>query len=159
MNHPLILVALGIVVGVYSGIMGLGGGTLMIPAMILLLGFTQKEALGTSLAVMLPPVTLPAVVEYYRNGNVKIGTALLIALGVLLGMFLGGYVANKLSNDVLKLIFGFVLIYVAAYTIFGKEHLGRTLILSVIPVLVAAAIYVVVRWHDVARVAGTAGGV
>jgi len=151
-NHSLLLIALGIAVGIYSGVMGLGGGTLMIPAMVLLLGFTQKQALGTSLAVMLPPVTFPAVLEYWRNGHVKIGTAALIALGVLPGMFVGAYLANKLSNDVLKLIFGFVLIYVAAYTIFGKEHLLRTLALSIIPVAIAAALYAAVRWYDTSQV-------
>jgi uncharacterized membrane protein YfcA len=153
LNHALLLVALGIAVGIYSGIMGLGGGTLMIPAMVLLLGFTQKQALGTSLAVMLPPVTFPAVLEYWRSGHVKIGTAALIALGVVPGMFLGAYLANKLSNDVLKLIFGFVLIYVAGYTIFGKEHLVRSMLLSGVIVLVAGGVFLLVRWYDAVRAA------
>ena len=150
MNQALLLVLLGIVVGIYSGIMGLGGGTLMIPALVLIFGFTQKQALGTSLAAMLPPVTFTAVWTYYHNGHVKVGTALLIITGIVPGMLLGGLLANKLSNEALKLIFGFVLIYVASYTILGKDHLIRSLALSGVIVAVAAGIFVLVRWLDAA---------
>src|SRR5436190_21696176 len=103
--------------------MGLGGGSIMIPVMVLLYHMTQPEAHGTSLAVMIPPVTLPAVIEYYRNGNVKVGMAGWMAVGVLLGTFFGAYVANALPRETLELVFGFVLIYVAGYTVLGKGQL------------------------------------
>src|SRR5437660_12610691 len=89
--NPAILIGVGIFVGIYSGIMGLGGGTVMIPVLVLLLGFTQHQAVGTSLAVMIPPVTLPAVTEFYRNGHVDVRTATWIAIGVAAGAFRGGY--------------------------------------------------------------------
>jgi uncharacterized membrane protein YfcA len=142
------LFVIGVIVGIYSGIMGLGGGTIMIPIMVLILGFTQKEALGTSLAVMIPPVTLPAVIEYYRNGHVKPTVAIWIALGVLPGAFLGGYIANQLGQNSLKMIFGFVLVYVAGYTILGKEHIVRTMLLAGVLVIVAGAMFGAARWYD-----------
>ena len=148
MNHPLILIVFGIVVGVFSGVMGLGGGSIMIPIMVLAFHMTQPQAHGTSLAVMIPPVALPAVIEYWRHGNVDIRIAAWVALGVLVGSFFGALVANSLPKETLKLVFGFLLIYVAAYTVFGKEHLVRTLMLSSAIVLLAIAVYAATRWYD-----------
>src|SRR5436305_7151994 len=130
LNNPITLIIFGVVVGVFSGVMGLGGGSVMIPIMVLIFGLTQQQAHGTSLAVMIPPVTLPAVIQYYRNGNVKVGMAGWMALGVLGGTFFGAWIANSLPKETLKLVFGFVLIYVAGYTVFGKEHLGRSTLLA-----------------------------
>jgi uncharacterized membrane protein YfcA len=144
----MLLIGFGIMVGVFSGVMGLGGGSVMIPLMVLALGLSQTEAHGTSLAVMIPPVTLPAVIEYYRKGNVNLSVAGWMAIGVLCGTFFGALIANSLPKDTLKLVFGFMLIYVAAYTIFGKEHLTRTLVLSCVLVIVGAGLLMVTRWMD-----------
>lgn len=149
-SNPVFLILFGIVVGVFSGVMGLGGGSIMIPVMVLALAMTQQEAHGTSLAVMIPPVTLPAVIEYYRKGHVNLAVAGWMAVGVLLGSFFGAWIATSLPKDMLKLVFGFVLIYVASYTVFGKEHLARTLSLSGALVLVALCIYAFTRWYDTA---------
>src|SRR4051795_1126191 len=81
MVNPAILIGVGILVGIYSGIMGLGGGTVMIPVLVLLLGFNQHQAVATSLAVMIPPVTLPAVIAYYKEGHVNLRIAAFIAIG------------------------------------------------------------------------------
>lgn len=154
MNNVWMLVLLGVIVGVFSGVMGLGGGTIMVPIMVLLLGMTQQQAHGTSLAVMIPPVTLPAVIQYYmtRNldgsRNVNVYVALWMALGVLVGAWFGARIANSLPKETLKLIFGFTLIYVAAYTVFGKEHLVRSMLLAGAVAAGAVVLYVVVRWHD-----------
>src|SRR5258706_15739406 len=99
MTHPAILIGIGILVGIYSGIMGLGGGTVMIPVLVLLLGFTQHQAVGTSLAVMIPPVTLPAVIEFYRKGHVDLRIAAWIALGFLGGALVGGFIANQILYE------------------------------------------------------------
>ena len=154
MQNPAFLVLFGVVVGVFSGVMGLGGGSIMIPVMVLALAMTQQEAHGTSLAVMIPPVTLPAVFEYYRKGHVNLGVAGWMALGVLAGSFFGAWIATSLPKEMLKLVFGFVLIYVAAYTVFGKENLVRTLSLSAALVLVAVCFYGATRWFDAQRVVG-----
>jgi len=158
LNHPLILIVFGIVVGVFSGVMGLGGGSIMIPIMVLAFHMTQPQAHGTSLAVMIPPVALPAVIEYWRHGNVDIRIAAWVALGVLVGSFFGALVANSLPKETLKLVFGFLLIYVAGYTIFGKEHLGRSVTLAGVLVLVAALMFGATRWVDRPG-AGVANGV
>ena len=156
MNHIALLIGIGIFTGIYSGLMGLGGGTVMIPLMVLVLGFTQHQAVGTSLAVMVPPITLPAVIQYWREGNVKVGTALWIALGLVCGMLVGQWIASGLSDRVLKLVFGFVLIYVAAYTIFltlGRELVLRAVIYSAILVAISAAFFLLVRWYELRTVA------
>jgi uncharacterized membrane protein YfcA len=154
MQNPAFLVLFGVLVGVFSGVMGLGGGSIMIPVMVLALAMTQQEAHGTSLAVMIPPVTLPAVIEYYRKGHVNLGVAGWMAAGVLIGSFFGAWIATSLPKEMLKLVFGFVLIYVAAYTVFGKEHLVRTLSLSAALVFVAVCLYAITRWYDAQQSAG-----
>jgi uncharacterized membrane protein YfcA len=120
----------------------------MIPVMVLAFQMTQPGAHGTSLAVMIPPVTLPAVIEYYRNGNVNVSMAAWMAAGVLAGSFFGAYVANSLPKETLKLVFGFLLIYVAAYTVFGKAHLTRTTVLSAVLVAIAFGVFAATRWYD-----------
>ncbi|HZN65015.1 MAG TPA: sulfite exporter TauE/SafE family protein [Tepidisphaeraceae bacterium] len=162
MLHPLVLIVFGLLVGVFSGVMGLGGGSVMIPAMVLLLGMTQQQAHGTSLAVMIPPVTLPAVVAYYMtknpdgSRNVDLRVAAWMAVGVLFGSYFGARFANSVPKETLKLIFGFVLVYVACYTIFGKEHLARSVFLSAAVVLVAMALYALTKVWD--RNVAAAGG-
>jgi uncharacterized membrane protein YfcA len=148
LSNSLILIVFGVIVGVFSGVMGLGGGSIMIPVMVLAFGMTQQQAHGTSLAVMIPPVALPAVIEYWRHGNVDIRIAAWIAAGVLVGSFFGALVANSLPKESLKLVFGFFLIYVAGYTIFGKEHLARSVTLAGVLVLVAALLFGATRWMD-----------
>ena len=148
MNNLFLLIVFGIVVGVFSGVMGLGGGSIMIPIMVLAFGMTQQQAHGTSLAVMIPPVALPAVIEYWRHGNVDIKVAAWMALGVLLGSFFGALVANSIPKESLKLVFGFLLIYVAGYTIFGKEHLARSVTLAGVLVVVAAVLFGATRYFD-----------
>jgi uncharacterized protein len=154
-SNPLFLIGFGVLVGIFSGLMGLGGGSVMIPIMVLLLGMTQQQAHGTSLAVMIPPVTLPAVIAYFHardpetgKRNVDITVALWMAAGVLVGSYFGGKLANFLDKDTLKLVFGFVLIYVSAYTVFGKEHLVRTMSLSGALVFIAVCVYAFTRWYD-----------
>jgi uncharacterized membrane protein YfcA len=153
--NPVFLILLGVAVGVFSGVMGLGGGAIMIPILVLVLGMTQQQAHGTSLAVMIPPVTLPAVIAYYLSRdpdtgrrNVNVTVALWMAVGVLGGSYFGAKIANSVPKETLKLVFGFVLIYIAAYTVFGKEHLMRTLALSAGLVLIAVLAYGAARWHD-----------
>lgn len=151
MQNPLTLVLIGILVGVFSGVMGLGGGSVMIPIMVLALAMTQQTAHGTSLAVMIPPVTLPAVIAYYRKGHVDLRVAGWMALGVLAGAWFGGLIATSLPKEVLKLVFGFVLIYVASFTVFGTQHVTRTLVLAGLLLMVAVSLYALMRAYDARR--------
>lgn len=153
MTHPLFLIAFGILVGVFSGLMGLGGGSIMIPIMVLLLGFSQAKAHGMSLLVMCVPVMLPAVIGYFQRGMITRGDiwiAAWIALGFACGSYFGAQVAfavNKYKSG-LQITFGLLLIYVAAYTALGKENVGRSLLLAIIITLFAAAVVFGVKVVD-----------
>ena len=123
----------------------------MIPVMVLALGMTQQQAHGTSLAVMIPPVALPAVLRYWKDGNVDWWMALWVAVGVLLGTWPGAEIANRLhgsNKDALKWVFGFTLIYVAAYTVFGKQHMARTLTMAGLLVAIAVGMLIFTKWQD-----------
>jgi uncharacterized membrane protein YfcA len=94
------------------------------------------------------PVFIPAILEYHRNGNVDWRMALFIALGASVGTFFGAYIANSLPKETLKLLFGLMLIYVAAYTVFGKENLLRTTALSTTLVAIALIMVISTRTLD-----------
>ncbi|MEK7263788.1 MAG: TSUP family transporter [Bacteroidota bacterium] len=110
----------GIVVGFSSGMVGVGGGVFVIPILVFLFGFTQKMAQGTSLAMLLPPVGLLAVMQYYKAGNIDIKVALLLSAGYLIGSYFGSTYAVTLSNELLKKIFGALLLLVAMKMLIGK---------------------------------------
>lgn len=156
MTHPLILLAFGILVGVFSGLMGLGGGSIMIPIMVLLFGFTQARSHAMSLLVMIPPVTLPAVIGYWRNGFLSkddLWIAAMIAAGVLLGSYFGSQIAVMLQHHkgLLRLVFGFLLIYVAGYTAFswfGRDHVLRSVVMAGIIVAFAVGLFFAVKLWD-----------
>ena len=156
MFNPILLLGFGVMVGVFSGVMGLGGGSVMIPVMVLVLGLTQTQAHGTSLAVMTVPVMLPAVLHYWSRGNVNLQVAAWTAVGVAMGTFFGAYIANSLPKEKLALVFGLVLIYVAAYTIFGKENLLRTTLLAGALVAIAALMLAGTKWWDAHTTAAVA---
>lgn len=154
--NPILLILFGVFVGVFSGLMGLGGGSVMIPIMVFLLGYEQAKAHGMSLLVMIPPVTLPAVLNYFRNGYLKpqdLWVAALIAAGVLCGTYFGSQAAHLLERHkgLLKLVFGFLLIYVAGYTAFswfGAQQLLRAVLLSTAVVAFAMLLFFAARWYD-----------
>ncbi|MDQ3812578.1 MAG: sulfite exporter TauE/SafE family protein [Armatimonadota bacterium] len=107
----------GLVAGISAGLFGIGGGIIIVPALVYLLGFSQHKATGTSLAILLPPVGLAAVLEYYRNKNVDIPAAIVIALMLFLGGWVGARIAHKLSEPHLKLAFGVFAVVMGIYTI------------------------------------------
>ncbi|OGX30221.1 MAG: permease [Omnitrophica WOR_2 bacterium RIFCSPHIGHO2_01_FULL_48_9] len=109
---PMILVLVGLIGGIFSGVFGIGGGTIMVPALVYFLGLTQHQAQGTTLAVLLMPVGLLGVLRYYQAGNVKIQMALLIGLGFIFGAFLGAHFVHGLSESTLKRVFGIFLVLV-----------------------------------------------
>ena len=154
-----VLVLVGVVVGVFSGLMGLGGGSVMIPVMVLGFAMTQQKAHGTSLAVMCVPVVLPAVLKYWRHDNVDWRIALWMAAGFVLGSFFGALLANRISVGALKLVFGFLLIYVAGYTVFAGERVGRGVVVAAVTVAFAVLLWAGMRWYDrrfaTAAVSGT----
>ncbi|MBI4547467.1 MAG: sulfite exporter TauE/SafE family protein [Ignavibacteriae bacterium] len=113
-------VALGLVVGVMSGILGVGGAIFLIPALIYLLGWDQHLAQGTSLATLVPPIGILAAWQYYQAGHVNIKVAALLCLGFFVGGYFGGLFANQLPAEALRKIFGVALLFIAIHMIVGK---------------------------------------
>lgn len=116
----LILVLIGFFAGVFGGFVGLGGGVIMIPALIYLLGLGQLEAQGTSLAVMLPPVGILAAMNYYKAGQLNWKYALIIAITFTIGGFFGSKIALDIPVATVKKIFGFVLLGISLNIILGR---------------------------------------
>ncbi len=115
----LLYVAIGTAAGVLSGIFGIGGGVVIVPALIYLTGFTQARATGTSLAILLPPIGLAAMLEYYRHGNVDIPAAVVIAVAVFVGGWLGALVGNHVAGPYLRLAFGLFVVGLGVALVFG----------------------------------------
>ena len=113
-------IALGLLAGICSGFLGLGGGTIIIPVLVYAFGLTQHQAQGTTLALMVPPVGLLAVLKYYYEGNVNIQIAIFVCLGFFFGGLLGAYLVTPVPEPILKKIFGLYLIGVAVKMIAGK---------------------------------------
>ncbi len=115
------LLAIGLAAGVAGGMFGIGGGAIMVPAMVLLLGMDQKFATGTSVAAQILPIGLLAAIVYYRNGNLNIKHALIIAIGLLIGNLFGALFANQpfVSSEMMKKMYGiFLLVIGARYLLF-----------------------------------------
>jgi hypothetical protein len=104
---------LGITTGIVSGLFGVGGGVIIVPALVLLAGLDQHTATGTSLGALLLPVGLLAVFEYHRRGQVHLPYAALLAVGLLVGALLGAKLAGDLSGLALRRGFGVLLLLVS----------------------------------------------
>jgi uncharacterized membrane protein YfcA len=115
----LLFAAIGLIAGLLSGVFGIGGGVVIVPALIYLAGFSQHRATGTSLAVLLPPIGLAAVWEYYRHDHVNLRAAMIIAAAVFAGGWLGAVIANSLSGPYLRLAFGVFVVGLGVYLMFG----------------------------------------
>ena len=112
-------VAIGTVGGLLAGLFGVGGGIVIVPALIYLAGLSQHQATGTSLAVLLPPIGLGAAIEYYRHGNVNVPAAIILAITMFIGTWIGAVIANKISGPHLRLMFGVFVWGLGTYLIYG----------------------------------------
>jgi uncharacterized membrane protein YfcA len=113
MMHMFSTVLLGLAAGIFSGFLGLGGGVIMVPALVFFFGLTQHQAQGTVLATMVPPIGLLAAMKYYYAGNVKIKVAIFLCLGFFIGGLLGAQGAHFISETMMRRIFGIVLLAIA----------------------------------------------
>jgi hypothetical protein len=112
------LTIIGIVAGILSGFLGIGGATILIPALLIIYKITQHMAQGTSLAALLLPVGLLAVIKYWQTGNVNIKFAAFLAIGFLMGGYIGAVLAQPVPDLVLRKIFGIYLLIIAIQLIF-----------------------------------------
>ena len=115
-----LVAAIGLISGVASGLFGVGGAIVMIPALVMLLKMSQHAANGTSLAALLLPVGLLGVLEYYRRGEVNVPYAILLALGLFIGVLLGAKLAGVVSDLALRRAFGAFLLLAAGRLLLGR---------------------------------------
>ena len=114
------LILIGILAGILSGLVGVGGGVIMVPLLVLLLGFSQHQAQGTSLAVLVVPVTAVAVYSYYKEGYIDWRYAAIIAVFFVIGGYFGSKIAIGLDQRMLKKIFGVILLLIAGKMLLEK---------------------------------------
>ena len=114
------LLLVGLVVGLVSGVVGIGGGILFVPALVWLLGMDQHKAQGTSLGALLAPVGIFAFLEYYRRGNADVRVAALLAAGFLIGGYFGAVGAQHIPEVWLRRIFAITLVVVGGRMWFSK---------------------------------------
>ncbi len=107
------LVIIGVSSGILSGFVGVGGGIIIVPALVFLLGLTQHQAQGTSLFILLLPVGILAVWNYWKAGQINWGYGLIIAITFVIGGYIGSRMSLKLSPNVVKLIFGVIMLLIS----------------------------------------------
>jgi hypothetical protein len=115
-----VILLVGLVIGAFSGVVGIGGGILFVPALVWLFGMSQHKAQGTSLGALLAPVGIFAFLEYYRRGNADLRIALLLAAGFLVGGYFGAVGAQHISELWLRRIFAITLILVGGRMWFSR---------------------------------------
>jgi uncharacterized protein len=113
-----LLVVVGLLAGILSGLVGLGGGVIIVPALVFLLGFSQHQATGTSLGILLLPAGIFAVINYYQKGLIDVRVVLLIFVGFLAGGWLGSKISLSINETVLKKVFAVVLVLIAGKVLF-----------------------------------------
>jgi len=110
----------GLLGGILSGLLGIGGGILLVPAFIYVFGMSAHLAQGTALAMMVPPVGILAAITYYNNGNVNLKAAMLACIGFFIGGLFGAKLANLLPEMALKRIFGAIMFFFSMKMIIGR---------------------------------------
>jgi len=115
-----IWVMTGVLTGIVGGLFGIGGAAVLVPILVLAFGFSQQQAQGTSLMVLLPPIGILAALQYYRAGFVDVRVALLIAAGFLVGAFGGATVAVRVPSVLLQRGFGVLLVALGLQMVFRR---------------------------------------
>jgi uncharacterized membrane protein YfcA len=115
------LLLIGLVAGVFAGMFGIGGGLVIVPALLFIVKMKELEAIGTSLAALIPPVGLLGAFEYYRNGYMNMRYAMLIALGLFVGAYFGAKIVIGLPPSTIRRLYaGFLLVIATRMLILGK---------------------------------------
>jgi uncharacterized membrane protein YfcA len=113
-----LLIIVGLLAGMLSGLVGLGGGVIIVPALVFFLGFSQHQAQGTSLGILLLPAGIFAVLNYYKKGYIDLKVVLLLFVGFLVGGWLGSKISLSLPEAALKKVFAVALVLIAAKVLF-----------------------------------------
>jgi uncharacterized protein len=139
------LVLLGIAVGFISGLLGIGGGVLVVPSLVILFGFEQRMANGTSLAMLFPPAGIPAIFHYWREQKVHVAAAVLLACGFVLGAYIGAICANRIEPNRLRQIFAFFMLFIAAMMLFRGDVSTRAVMTALLLMVVYSTVFAIVR--------------
>ena len=119
-TNAFLYILTGVLAGSLSGLIGIGGGVIIIPILVIFAGLSQKMAQGTTLALLVPPIGILAAWTYYKQGYVDFSIAALICIGFIFGGLIGAKFATSLSNQTLERIFGIALLIIAIKMIFAK---------------------------------------
>ena len=114
----LIIILVGVAAGMLSGLVGVGGGIIIVPSLVYFIGFSQKTAQGTSLGLILLPVGILGVLQYYKQGHLDVKVVGLLALGFLAGSYYGSKIALSLPQETIKKVFAVLMIIVAVKMLF-----------------------------------------
>lgn len=120
MQDLIVYLLIGTAAGVLSGLFGIGGGVIIIPALMYLEGFSQLKAQGTSLVALLPPVGILAFLEYYKRGYSDVYAGIIICIAMIISAKFGAQFANMLPLEILRKAFGIFVILLGIKTFFGK---------------------------------------
>ena len=125
----LIIILVGISAGILGGLVGVGGGIIIVPALVYFIGFSQKTAQGTSLGLIMLPVGILGVLQYYKQGHVDFRVVAMLAVGFLAGSYFGSKIALSLPQETVKKIFAFLMIIIAVKMLFfdkSKKAVNET---------------------------------
>ncbi|MBW8883531.1 MAG: sulfite exporter TauE/SafE family protein [Planctomycetia bacterium] len=139
------LLLFGVGIGVISGMLGIGGGIILVPGLMLLFGFTQQEAQGTSLAALIPQIGIFAAMVYWQHGFVRIPVAAAVAAGFMIGAYGGALVVPRISVDWLRLGFGALLLYLGCSFVFVGFP-PKTFSAAALPAGLAAVLAAIGAW-------------
>ena len=114
----IILILIGLASGILGGMVGIGGGIIIVPALVYFLGFSQKMAQGTSLAILLLPIGLLGVIQFYKEGFIDIRFSIIIALAFFFGSYFGSRIALSFSQESVKKIFAILMLLIALKMLF-----------------------------------------
>ncbi len=118
----LIIILVGIAAGILGGLVGVGGGIIIVPALVYFIGFSQKTAQGTSLGLIMLPVGILGVLQYYKQGHVDFKVVGILAVGFLIGSFYGSKIALSLPQETVKKIFAALMILIAIKMLFFDKE-------------------------------------
>ena len=120
MQQIITLLFIGLAAGIMSGMLGIGGGIIVVPLLVYFLGFSQQAAQGTSLGLLLPPLGILAVLNYYKAGFVDLKAVVIMSLTFLLGSYLSSKFVVNIPESIVKKIFAVFLLFYSAKLFFGK---------------------------------------
>jgi uncharacterized membrane protein YfcA len=118
----IMLVLTGLAAGILSGVIGVVGGIIIVPALVLLFGFHEKEAQGTSLAILLLLIGIVSVFEYYQRGRIKISYAIIVALAFLIGSYIGNKYSYSFNEQKLKRVFALTMMLLSIRMLFFEKQ-------------------------------------